>query len=190
MEQQTPSQTVGPFFHYGLITQADSHILTTDQALGERILIRGQVLDGDGVPVPDALVEIWQADAKGRFSHPADPEYAKFDPDFRGFGRADTVSGQYAFMTIKPGCVPFDKHRQQAPHINVRVFARGMLIHAYTRLYFSDEEVANAADPVLTLVDEERRSTLIAVREDRGGLPVYHFDIVLQGNHETVFFQP
>jgi len=188
---QTPSQTVGPFFHVGIGTDGGENVLVTDETQGEQILIRGRVLDGEGVGVPDALLEIWQADAGGRYNHPDDPRHAEADPHFRGFGRADTIDdGKFSIRTIKPGPVPFDGERMQAPHINVRVFSRGMLTHAYTRIYFSDEEAANAADPVLNLVDPERRHTLIARRHEQGGLPVYVFDIRLQGRDETVFFDP
>src|SRR5262245_19241606 len=137
---QTPSQTVGPFFHDGLFSNGDENILVNDQTKGQRILVRGQVLDGEGNPVPDAMLEIWHADSNGYFNHAADPNHGKADKDFRGFGRADTANqGHYVFKTIKPGRVPYDEEKQQAPHINVRVFSRGMLIHAYTRLYFADE---------------------------------------------------
>jgi protocatechuate 3,4-dioxygenase alpha subunit len=188
---QTPSQTVGPFFHYGLMTKDDFNVLVTDDSEGQRILIKGQVTDGDGEPVSDAMIEIWHADAAGYFNHPADPNHAKADKAFRGFGRADTVNnGVYTFKTIKPGSVPFDDNQMQAPHINVRVFSRGMLIHAYTRLYFGDEDAANEADPVLNLVDIDRRATLIAPLEQSSDLPTYCFNIVLQGDNETVFFNP
>jgi protocatechuate 3,4-dioxygenase alpha subunit len=188
---QTPSQTVGPFFHYGLMTKDDFNVLVTDDSEGQRILIKGQVTDGDGEPVSDAMIEIWHADAAGYFNHPADPNHAKADKAFRGFGRADTVNnGVYTFKTIKPGTVPFDDNRMQAPHINVRVFSRGMLIHAYTRLYFGDEDATNEADPVLNLVDIDRRATLIAPLEQSSDLPTYCFNIVLQGDNETVFFNP
>lgn len=188
---QTPSQTVGPFFHYGLMTHDDFNILVNDDTLGQRILIKGQVIDGSGSPVPDAMVEIWQADVNGHFNHPADPRHDQADRNFRGFGRADTVNnGVYTFKTVKPGVVPFNDTHDQAPHINVRVFSRGMLIHAYTRLYFGDEVEANRNDPVLNLVPPERRHTLIALPENRGDLPTYGFNIVLQGENETVFFNP
>lgn len=188
---QTPSQTVGPFFHFGMVPEGGANVLASDETHGERILIRGRVLDGEGVAVPDALLEIWQADANGCYNHPDDPRHAQADPHFRGFGRADTVDdGKFAIQTIKPGPVPFDGERVQAPHINVRIFSRGLLTHAYTRIYFSDEEEANAADPVLNLVDPERRHTLIARRQEQGGAPVYVFDIKLQGRDETVFFDP
>lgn len=190
-EVQTPSQTVGPFFHYGLLTRPDMNILVNDQTKGERIYIKGQVLDGAGEPVPDAMLEIWQADANGFFNHAADPNRHQADPNFKGFGRADTVNnGAFMFKTVKPGAVCYDENRYQAPHINVRVFSRGMLTHAYTRLYFSDEQAANEHDPVLNLVEPERRTTLIAYREEAGDLPTYCFNVVLQGEHETVFFNP
>jgi protocatechuate 3,4-dioxygenase alpha subunit len=189
MLKQTASQTVGPFFHYGLIAGGEN-ILTQERTSGERIYFQGRVLDGDGAPVSDALVEIWQADAQGIFNHPVDPQHQKADKFFRGFGRsATTADGQFWFKTVKPGSVPWDDQQNQAPHVNVRVFARGMLIHAVTRLYFSDES-ANQTDPVLNSVDPARRQTLIASREDSEDLPCYCFDIHLQGEHETVFFNP
>jgi protocatechuate 3,4-dioxygenase alpha subunit len=188
---QTPSQTVGPFFHYGLMTQDDFNILVNDDTQGQRIRIMGRVIDGSGDSLLDALVEIWQADMNGYFNHPADSNHKRADRNFRGFGRMDTLNnGIYTFKTIKPGAVLFDETRMQAPHINVRVFARGMLIHAYTRLYFSDEAAANQNDPILNLVPAERRHTLIAMLENRGDLPTYCFNIVLQGENETVFFDP
>lgn len=189
MLKQTASQTVGPFFHYGLITGGEN-VLAQERASGQRIYLQGRVLDGDGAPVPDALVEIWQADAQGIFNHPVDPQHRKADPFFRGFGRSATAAdGQFWFKTVKPGPVLWDDQQNQAPHVNVRVFARGMLIHAVTRLYFSDES-ANQTDPVLNSVDPTRRQTLIASREDSEDLPCYCFDIYLQGEHETVFFNP
>lgn len=188
---QTPSQTVGPFFHYGLMTRDDFNILVNDDTEGQRILIKGQVIDGSGDPVLDAMIEIWQADVNGHFNHTADPDHAQADKNFRGFGRADTLNnGVYTFKTVKPGTVAFDNEQDQAPHLNVRVFARGMLVHAYTRLYFADEAEANANDAILNLVPLERRQTLIALPEDRGDLPTYCFNIVLQGENETVFFNP
>ena len=191
MLTQSPSQTVGPFFHYGLFFGGEN-VLVNEQTADQPILIKGRVLDGDGQPIPDAMVEIWQADAQGRFNHPADPQQAQADPHFRGFGRAETTGpgNQFVFQTVKPGAVAWDAERKQAPHINVRVFARGMLIHAYTRLYFSDERDANSADPVLNLVEAARRLTLIVQLEKTACLPTYRFDIVLQGVGETVFFDP
>lgn len=182
---QTGSQTVGPFFHYGLIFGGEN-VLVNEKTRGERILIEGTVYDSDGMPIPDALVEIWQPDAQGYFNHPADPNQAQADPNFRGFGRAETVNGgKYSFKTVKPGIIA----GSAVPYINVRIFSRGMLIHAMTRIYFSDE-AANADDPVLRAIDSTRRSTLIAQRHEFGDLPCYHFDIRLQGNGETVFFNP
>jgi protocatechuate 3,4-dioxygenase alpha subunit len=182
---QTGSQTVGPFFHYGLLFGGEN-VLVTDATRGPRIRLVGTVYDGDGAPAPDAIVEIWQADAQGYFNHPSDPNRDHADPAFHGFGRADTIrDGTYAFTTVKPGAVPGEGPR--APSVNVRVFARGMLIHAVTRLYFGDE-ATNASDPVLLAVDPARRPTLVAPRLDTGDLPTYRFDIHLQGEGETVFF--
>lgn len=190
MSGQTPSQTVGPFFHPGLILGGEN-ILVNERTSGAHILIVGKVFDGDGEPVPDAMIEIWQADAQGYFNHPADPQHAKADKKFRGFGRADTVdAGNFLFKTVKPGPVAWDDEQNQAPHVNVRVFSRGMLIHAYTRLYFSDES-GNETDPLLNSIDDpQRRQTLIATLEKSDDLPTYRFDIILQGDGETVFFNP
>jgi protocatechuate 3,4-dioxygenase alpha subunit len=187
---QTPSQTVGPFFHFGLFTRDDHHVLVTDQTRGERILLVGQVIDGDGAPIPDAMLEIWQADAGGHFDHPADPDHALADPHFRYFGRSATTDGGYQFKTVKPGAVAYDAERKQSPHVNMRVFARGMLTHLYTRLYFSDEAAANIDDPVLNLIEPERRHTLIAELQPGGDLPTYCLNIILQGEGETVFLEP
>jgi protocatechuate 3,4-dioxygenase alpha subunit len=189
MLKQTPSQTVGPFFSFGLFFGGEN-ILVNERTSGQRIYLTGRVLDGDGQPVPDAMIEIWQADARGFFNHPADPNQARADKEFRGFGRSETVeAGVFWFKTIKPGPVPWDDERTQAPHINVRLFARGLIIHAVTRLYFSDE-TANQTDPVLNSVHPARRQTLIAAREESEDLPTYRLDIHLQGEHETVFFNP
>ena len=188
---QTPSQTVGPFFHYGLFTRANLNILVRDATEGKRILIKGLVIDGAGTPVPDAMLEIWQADSRGYFNHPADPNSAQADKSFRYFGHADTTNdGVYSFETVKPGVVPYNADYNQAPHINVRLFSRGLLTHAYTRLYFADETEANQNDPVLNLVPEMRRHTLIALTQETNGLTTYCFNIVLQGDNETVFFNP
>jgi len=188
--QQTPSQTVGPFFHGGLLVGSE-HVLVDAQTLGQRIGIVGTVYDGAGQPVPDALVEIWQADGQGYFNHPADAHRAEADRHFRGFGRSGTDErGQYAFQTVKPGPVAGREGALQAPHVCVRVFARGMLIHAVTRLYFPDDE-ANEADAVLNAIDDPaRRQTLIAIRDVAASAPTYRFDIHLQGERETVFFEP
>jgi protocatechuate 3,4-dioxygenase alpha subunit len=189
----TPSQTVGPFFAFGLTPrdydwhEVFGNNLVTPDASGERIRIEGRVLDGDGVPVVDSMLEIWQADAAGRYAHPADAR-ALPNAAYKGFGRCGTdAEGRFSFETIKPGSVPGPGGRLQAPHITVVVFSRGMLTHVFTRIYFADE-AANATDPVLALVAADRRQTLIARREDRNGQAIYLFDIRLQGNGETVFF--
>src|SRR3954467_6883037 len=190
----TPSQTVGPFFKYGLTPDgkygwkdAFTGNLVTPDASGERIRVQGRVFDGDGAAVPDAMLEIWQADAQGHFSDPKDKR-ALPNSAFRGFGRCGTdANGGYAVDTIRPGPVPHPDGKPQAPHILLAIFARGMLLQNYTRIYF-DGEAANAADPVLALVPPERRGTLIAAREKGGGGAVYRFDIRLQGENETVFF--
>ena len=193
MPKQTPSQTVGPYFAYGLtpeqygyaFTSIAGGVLATEAGEGERIRIEGRVLDGAGAAVGDAMVEIWQADGQGRYAHPADPRSS--NARFRGFGRVGTGSdpeNRFVFETVKPGA----PGEGQAPHVNLVLFLRGLLSHAYTRIYFSDEAEANAADAVLAAVPAERRATLIAVREDAGGTPLYRFDIHLQGDRETVFF--
>lgn len=185
MPEQSPSQTIGPFFHNVLI-RGSEHIMTNAQTSGTRIVLTGKVLDGDGASISDALVEIWQADGNGRFNHPNDPQHANADPHFRGFGRSRTEEdGQFTFHTIKPGII----NGEVVPHINVRVFARGMLIHAVTRLYFA-EQPKNELDPVFAAIPEKRRSTLLAKRQPDAPMPTYRFDIHLQGEQETVFFNP
>jgi len=185
----TGAQTVGPFFEPALLREdARRNVLTRPETLGERIRIEGRVLDGDGAPVPDALVEIWQANAHGRYNHPADQGPASLDPSFLGFGRSGTdPDGSFWFETVKPGPVAFDRERLQAPHICVTVFSRGLLNHLVTRLYFEDEP-GNARDPVLLYVPGDRRSTLLARREPASVMVVYRFDIILQGANETAFF--
>jgi protocatechuate 3,4-dioxygenase alpha subunit len=191
--KQTPSQTVGPYFAYGLAAPQYGYPFTgiasdrvADELLqGEHIRIVGRVFDGAGAIIPDALIEIWQADSEGRYSHPADGRPS--NQPFRGFGRFGTGTdpqNRFIFHTIKPGRVD----DVQAPHVNVILTMRGMLVHAYTRIYFSDEAEANARDPVLQSVPEERRHTLVAKREEIPGGTVYHFDIRMQGDDETVFF--
>jgi protocatechuate 3,4-dioxygenase alpha subunit len=190
----TPSQTVGPFFKYGLTpngqyewNDAFTGNLITPDASGERIRIEGRVFDGEGQPVPDAMLEIWQADAQGRFADPQDKR-ALPNAKFRGFGRSGTdANGTFVFDTIKPGSVPDPDGKPQAPHILLAVFARGMLRHLYTRIYFADE-TGNSSDPVLALVPADRRATLIAARESGNGNAVYRLDLHLQGDNETVFF--
>jgi protocatechuate 3,4-dioxygenase alpha subunit len=164
-------------------------VLSGPDTEGTRLRLEGHVYDGDGLPVPDAVVEIWQADAAGRYNHPADASGLPLDPAFTGFGRCGTgEDGAFAFDTIKPGRVPFDARRMQAPHICVAIFARGLLNHLFTRVYFADDP-HNEGDPVLQLVSAERRATLLAVPSgEPGGPTTYRFDIVLQGASETVFF--
>jgi protocatechuate 3,4-dioxygenase, alpha subunit len=185
----TSSQTVGPFFAPALLREdARRNVLTRPETAGERIRIAGRVLDGDGMPVPDAMVEIWQANAHGRYYHAADQGPAPLDPSFCGFGRSGTAEdGSYWFETVKPGPVPFAGERLQAPHICVTVFARGLLNQLVTRLYFEDEPT-NAGDPVLQCVPDDRRATLLARRESGDTAVVYRLDIVLQGVGETAFF--
>jgi protocatechuate 3,4-dioxygenase, alpha subunit len=184
----TPSQTVGPFFHLGL-DRPEWGDLTRGNPAGERITIEGRVLDGDGAPVPDAMIELWQANAAGRYDHPEDRQDDKpLDPNFRGFGRVATDGeGRFRVITVKPGPVPGHGNALQAPHINVAVFARGMLIHLYTRIYFADDP-RNGGDPLLSSIDDLAvRGTLLARPTENGNPPVWHFNIVLQGENETAF---
>ena len=162
---------------------------------GERIRIEGRVFDGIGTVLKDVLIEIWQANADGKYAHPADRQPGKaLDPHFRGWGRSctDFDSGIYTFDTVKPGAVEGRNGRTMAPHINAWIVARGINLGLNTRIYFSDEAAANAKDPVINLIEwEARRKTLIAERTDRrtdAGAAVYRFDIRLQGENETVFF--
>jgi len=188
-ERQTPSQTVGPFFAVGLTRpRCEQHVLVTDRTEGDRIRIEGAVLDGGGCPIEDALVEIWQANARGRYRHPLDAGPDALDPGFIGFGRCATdQNGAFRFETVKPGAIHAGDGSRHAPHINVALFARGMLVHAFTRIYFSDD--ALDADPTLALVAEDRRATLVALRSPaHDGPAVYTWDIRLQGDRETVFF--
>jgi protocatechuate 3,4-dioxygenase alpha subunit len=187
----TPSQTVGPFFHLGM-ERPQWADLTAGNPRGERIAIAGRVLDGDGAPVPDAVIEVWQANAAGRYNHPDDRrDDAPLDPGFRGFGRVATdAAGGFRLVTIKPGPVPGRGNAWQAPHLNVAIFARGLLRHLHTRIYFAGDP-RNTADPLLSAIgDEAVRGTLLA-RPKAGGEesepPLWHFDIVLQGDNETVF---
>jgi protocatechuate 3,4-dioxygenase alpha subunit len=181
----TPGQTVGPFFALGL-DRPEWADMTRHNPEGERITIEGRVLDGDGAAVPDALIELWQANAAGRYDHAADAQAdKKIDPNFHGYGRVATDSaGRFRVTTIKPGPVPGRGNALQAPHINVAFFARGLLRQLHTRIYFSDEP-ANASDPLLASIDDESaRQTLIARRGDGGA---YRFDFILQGDGETAF---
>jgi protocatechuate 3,4-dioxygenase alpha subunit len=198
--KETASQTAGPYVHIGLIPAMAgfdifeknfSNVLVTPNTPGERITLEGKVLDGSGTPLRDVLLEIWQANASGRYNHPADRSAGRPDDEFRGWGRAgsDFDSGLVTFETIKPGAITDKAGRKCAPYVNIWIVARGINIGLNTRLYFSDEEAANAADPVLNLVEPPvRRATLIATRGERAGKVVYSFTINLQGAEETVFF--
>jgi protocatechuate 3,4-dioxygenase alpha subunit len=181
----TPGQTVGPFFALGL-DRPEWADMTRHNPAGERIVIEGQVLDGDGAPVPDAVIELWQANAAGRYDHVADEQAdKKIDPNFHGYGRVATdTNGRFLIKTIKPGSVPGRGNTLQAPHVNVAFFARGLLRQLHTRIYFSDEP-ANASDPLLSSIeDDSMRQTLIARKGDGDA---YRFDFVLQGRNETAF---
>jgi protocatechuate 3,4-dioxygenase alpha subunit len=200
---QTPSQTLGPFFHQGLLRtravfqvpglcddDADvfHHVLATAGTSGERIALEGFVYDGLGQPIPDALLEIWQANAHGRYHHPLDTSGRELDPEFHGYGRAATdARGAYAFFSIKPGAVAGPGGRLQAPHINLVLGARGMMRHAFTRIYFEGDPGLEQ-DAVLALVPEQRRATLLArPAGQRDGATTYRFDVRVQGERETVF---
>ena len=191
MPERTPSQTVGPFLHIGLV-QGDygvREIFTARVAEagipGTHIRIEGRVLDAEGNVLPDALIELWQADHQGRYAHPADGRQVASN-SFRGFGRCATDNGGFAFATIKPGSVPGPDGTTQAPHINVGIFSRGLLKRLFTRIYFAGDP-ANAGDPILALVPADRRETLMA-KPDPAKPGLYRFDIRLQGADETVFF--
>jgi protocatechuate 3,4-dioxygenase alpha subunit len=187
--RQTPSQTIGPFFAYALIPETPQLPAIANAALaqpdtpGQEICIEGKVFDGDGNPVPDAILELWQADHNGDHLASTRPPSAAFT----GFGRTGTNrDGSFRFDTIKPGRVPDGTGDLQAPHLSVILFARGLLSHLFTRIYFSDEVDANQRDRILRLVDESRRSTIVADRTETTDR--YRFDIHLQGDRETVFF--
>ncbi len=179
------AQTVGPYFKLGFDWLYESDAAGPD-AKGERLEIRGRVLDGDGEPVPDAIIEIWQADADGRYRHPEDSRNESADPGFRGFARVPTATdGRFVIRTVKPGSVPGPQGTMQAPHLNVLVMMRGLLKHVSTRLYFPDEP-ANASDSVLALVPAPRRASLIAMPLGDGA---FDWIIRMQGEHETVFLE-
>jgi protocatechuate 3,4-dioxygenase alpha subunit len=181
----TPSQTVGPYFAIGL-TWEDGAEVVPEGSEGA-FWIRGRVFDGNGDPIPDAVIETWQADPDGRFDHPDDPRGAVDWGSFRGLGRSGTDDeGRYAIYTVKPGPLPAPDGATEAPHIDVSVMCRGLLARLPTRIYFPEEEAANASDPVLSsLPASADASTLMAVEDGEGG---YRFDIRLQGEGETVFF--
>ncbi|HEU4987998.1 MAG TPA: protocatechuate 3,4-dioxygenase subunit alpha [Rhizobiaceae bacterium] len=194
--KETPSQTAGPYVHIGCMPNFceisgvyDEDLgtrMVNDKTKGERIVIRGRVLDGTGTPLKDALVEIWQADADGLYNSPSELR-GTADPNFTGWGRCptDMQTGEFRFETVKPGRVPFKDGRLMAPHVSFWIVARGINIGLNTRMYFSDEEKANAEDPVLARIEHRVRvPTLIAERDG----DAYNFDIHLQGEKETVFF--
>ena len=180
----TPFQTLGPFFDFGLIIP-DGAVVAQPAAAGRHITFEGTVRDGAGEPLPDAVIEIWQANAAGKYRHPDDHQTSPIDPACDGFGRVATDdSGRFAFATVVPGRVPGPDGSLQSPHLAVGVLARGLLTRLITRMYFEDEP-SNADDAVLALVPPQRRATLLAKRT---GADQYRFDIVLQGPGETVFF--
>jgi protocatechuate 3,4-dioxygenase, alpha subunit len=194
--KETPSQTAGPYVHIGCtpnfcgitgVYEADLGIsMVSDKTLGERITIRGRVFDGTGTPLRDALLEVWQADSNGLYNSPSELR-GTADPNFTGWGRCptDMETGEFAFETVKPGQVPFKDGRLMAPHITVWIVARGINIGLHTRIYFDDEKAANDQDPILMRIEHKNRvQTLIAKRDGS----TYLFDIHLQGDKETIFF--
>jgi protocatechuate 3,4-dioxygenase, alpha subunit len=182
----TPSQTIGPFLAIGLPWPDGPEVVRPGTA--GAITISGRVLDGAGEPVPDALVETWQAAPDGSFAHPDDPRGGG-DAGFRAFGRSATdADGRYVIFTLRPGALPWPDGGTEAPHLDVSVFARGLLHRVVTRIYLADEAAANAADPVLATVEPGRRGTLIAAPEPGGEPGRFRFDIRLQDPQETVFF--
>ena len=192
--KQTPSQTIGPFFSYGLtpeqsnypnLSSVSSNSLLTDSTKAEENRLEGNIFDGTGNIVSDAMIEIWQADAEGRY--PDQQRSGKANSNFSGFGRCDTGvdrQNNYIFKTIKPGQID----TKTAPHINVTIFMRGLLLHVFTRIYFSDEGKSNSADAVLSTVPFDRQKTLIAEKVAGVTPATYVLDIFLQGEKETVFF--
>lgn len=185
----TPTQTVGPYFSLGMMPEG-SNILVQPSTEGEHIRIEGNVFDSDGDPLFNVLLEIWQANAHGRYNHLLDQRSLPLDPAFSGFGRTSTdANGHYWFQTLKPGPVPFQHDDvMQAPHIVVLVHASGVSHPLITRMYFADDS-GNEADPVLQKVPPNRRSTLLAKREERDGEIVYRFDIVLRGEAEDLVLE-
>ncbi|MBB3145820.1 protocatechuate 3,4-dioxygenase alpha subunit [Phyllobacterium trifolii] len=194
--KETPSQTAGPYVHIGCtpnfceitgVYENDLGIsMVNDKTLGERITLRGRVFDGTGTPLRDALLEIWQADSKGLYNSPSELR-GTADPNFTGWGRCptDMETAEYRFETVKPGQVPFKDGRMMAPHVTVWIVARGINIGLQTRVYFDDEKEANDKDPILQRIEHRNRvPTLIAKRDGSS----YVFDIYLQGDKETIFF--
>jgi protocatechuate 3,4-dioxygenase, alpha subunit len=185
----TASQTVGPFYAVGLDRPELADLTHGGKARGERIVVEGQVRDGDGLGVADAMLEIWQANAAGKYDHVEDRQEKPRDPHFTGFGRTFTdKNGRYRFTTIRPGAVPGRGNTLQAPHILMTIFARGLLKHLVTRLYFADLAAANETDPVLGKIEDEAARRSLLAEPAGGAIPVYRFDVVLQGDGETAFF--
>ena len=196
--KESASQTAGPYVHIGLAPGAAGfdiykqelgHDIAGPNAKGKRIRVEGLVIDGMGAPVKDVLLEVWQANADGNFAHPDGG--GPVEEGFRGWGRAisDFETGEWGFDTVKPGPAPGRNVGTQAPHLSLWLVARGINVGLSTRMYFADEVAANERDPVLKLIEwEHRRETLVAERVEREGTPVYRFDIRLQGQQETVFF--
>lgn len=196
--KETPSQTAGPYVHIGLAPGAAGfdiyerelgRDIAGPNARGERIRVEGLVIDGTGSPIKDVMLEAWQANAEGRYAHPEGG--GSVEDGFRGWGRVitDFDTGEWGFDTVKPGSAMGRLGRMMAPHINLWIVARGINIGLHTRMYFDDEPEANAADPVISLIEwENRRQTLLAKRVERGTEIVYRFDIRVQGGNETVFF--
>ncbi|MEM6939802.1 MAG: protocatechuate 3,4-dioxygenase subunit alpha [Pseudomonadota bacterium] len=196
--RETASQTAGPYVHIGLAPGAAGfdiyghalgHDIAGPHARGERIRVEGCVIDGMGSPVKDVMLEVWQANAEGHYAHPEGG--GPIEEGFRGWGRviSDFATGKWSFDTVKPGCTRGRNVGVQAPHLNLWIVARGINIGLNSRMYFADELAANAADPVLNLIEwENRRATLMAERSEADGIPLYRFDICLQGENETVFF--
>jgi len=183
----TPSQTVGPYLHIGLTSTRSVGRIAGPAVKGERVWLKLRLLDGDGAPVPDGMIEIWQANAEGKYNHPEDTTNKTVDPSFLGFGRMPTAEdGSCSFETIKPGPVPGPDGKLQAPHLTLGVFGRGLLKRLSTRVYFAGD-AANATDPVLALVPADRRSTVLA-RQDLVRPGGWQLDIHLCGEGETVFF--
>jgi protocatechuate 3,4-dioxygenase alpha subunit len=184
--QPTTSQTVGPFFKIGFEWLYRNNLIG-EAVSGEQVTIQGRVFDGDGAPVPDAILEIWQANAHGKYDHPEDTQNKPLEAGFKGYGRVPTsADGVFRFVTIKPGPVPGPNGKEQAPHLAISVFMRGLLKRLVTRVYFPDDS-RNASDPILNLVEPGRRATLIA-KKTAATPGTLEWNVILQGPEETVFF--
>ena len=194
--RESPSQTAGPYVHIGCtpnFTGIDIYggdlgtSMRTGPVKGQKITIKGTVFDGTGTPLRDAMIEIWQADSNGLFNSPTETR-GTADTNFTGWGRSsgDMETGEFTFETVKPGAVPFPDGRMQAPHVTFWIVARGINIGLQTRMYFADEADANATDPILTRIEHQNRIPTLLARDEGDG--TYRFDIRLQGNGETIFF--